>query len=92
MNMMQHNGENGCLSCEEPGTVVSVGRGHARYYPFRACGEEAQKRTTETFLANALEAHESGKRVYSSLTFMIYTYCNTQPVFSFVPQGLHSIT
>ena len=33
--MTHHNGENGCLTCEEKGEVVRQGKGHTRVFPFR---------------------------------------------------------
>lgn len=81
--MTQHNGESGCLTCEEPGVVVKQGKGHARCYPYRIPTEAAPKRTSESFLANAVEAHHGPlkKKVrqtwasYLKITYMLSFFC-----------------
>ena len=45
LNMTQFNGTFGCISCEEPGEVVSSGKGHARSYPYRSVQEKYSSRT-----------------------------------------------
>lgn len=45
--MTQHNGESGCITCEEPGHIVKQGKGHTRCYPYRNLPEAAPKRTHE---------------------------------------------
>lgn len=60
--MTQHNGESGCLTCEEPGIVVKQGKGHARCYPYRIHEETSPKRTTNSFLTNAIAAHQGPKK------------------------------
>ena len=57
VNMTQHNGESGCVTCEETGIVVTQGKGHTRCYPY------STKRTTETLLENAFQANERQKKV-----------------------------
>ena len=52
--MAQHNGECGCLTCEEPGMVVQQDRSPT---------EAAPKCTNESFLTNGIAAHRSNKRV-----------------------------
>lgn len=47
--MAQHNGECGCITCEEPGVAVKQGKGHTRCYPYRTPTEAASKRTREFF-------------------------------------------
>jgi len=61
--MAQHNGECGCLTCEEPGVVVKQGKGHTRCYPYRNPTEAAPKRTSESFLTNGVAAHNENKKV-----------------------------
>ena len=63
VNMTQHNGESGCVTCEETGIVVTQGKGHTRCYPYRSPMERAPKRTTETLLKNAFQANERQKKV-----------------------------
>lgn len=63
MNMTQHNGENGCLTCEESGVVVKQGKGHARCYPYKVPTKAAPKRSKEAFITNAVKAHQTRKRV-----------------------------
>ena len=60
--MTQHNGESGCLTCEEPGIVVKQGKGHARCYPYRIPEETSPKRTTNSFLTNAVAAHQGPRK------------------------------
>ena len=61
--MAQHNGECGCITCEEPGIVVKQGKGHTRCYPYWTPPEAASKRTEESFLRNALSGHRENKKV-----------------------------
>ena len=61
--MTQHNGESGCLTCEEPGAVVKQGKGHTRCYPFKYPSEAAPKRTNGSFLTNGVAAHNGNKKV-----------------------------
>jgi len=72
LNMTQHNGENGCLTCEEPGCVVKQGKGHTRCYPYRPPSEAAPKRTNNSFLTNAAQAHQSKKRVSIYIVHCIF--------------------
>ena len=61
--MTQHNGEGGCLTCEESGFVAAQGKGHTRCYPHRSPSERAPNRTMTTFLENAVKANQSKKKV-----------------------------
>ncbi|XP_020622265.1 uncharacterized protein LOC110059888 [Orbicella faveolata] len=61
--MTQHNGEDGCLTCEESGFVAAQGKGHTRCYPYRSPTERAPNRTMTTFLENAVKANQSKKKV-----------------------------
>lgn len=61
--MTQHNGESGCITCEEPGHIVKQGKGHTRCCPYRNLPEAAPKRTHESFLRNGLSAHRENKKV-----------------------------
>ena len=61
--MTQHNGEGGCLTCEESGFVAAQGKGHTRCYPYRPPAERAPNRTMTTFLENAVKANQSKKKV-----------------------------
>lgn len=62
LNMTQHNGQSGCVTCEETGIVVAQGKGHTRCYPYRSPTERAPNRTMATLLANAIQANQSKKR------------------------------
>ena len=70
LNMTQHNGMNGCLTCEEQGFVAKQGKGHSRCYPYKDKNEAPPRRTTETFLQAAFSAHASKKRV-SAIIFVL---------------------
>ena len=59
VNMSPHNGEFGCLTCQEPGEVVRQGKGYARIYPFRS--SKPDNRTNEEILENGLKALENKK-------------------------------
>ena len=61
--MTQHNGESGCVTCEEMGVVVKQGKGHTRCYPYRSLCERAPNRTTESLLENAVQASQSKAKV-----------------------------
>ena len=45
LNMTQFNGQEACITCEEPGKVVASGRGHARNYPYRKKSDKFPLRT-----------------------------------------------
>ena len=44
--MTQHNGECGCVFCEQPGEVVKKGKGNCRVYLYNET--QAPKRTNES--------------------------------------------
>ena len=62
-NMTQHNGESGCITCEEPGVIVAQGNGHTRCYPYKSSLERAPSHTTKTLLEQTLRASQTQKRV-----------------------------
>lgn len=47
LNMSLFNGSHSCITCEEPGTVVSQGKGHSRCFPHRKDAEKFPLRTEE---------------------------------------------
>ena len=59
----RHNGEGGCLTCEESGFVAAQGKEHTRCYPYKSPTERAPNRNTTTFLANAVKPNQTGKKV-----------------------------
>ena len=61
--MTQHNGESSCLTCEESGFVAAQGKGHTRCYPYKSPTKRAPDRNSSTFLANAVKANQTGKKV-----------------------------
>lgn len=67
LDMTHHNGTNGCLTCEEPGLVVSQGKGHTRCYPYKTEPKAAKKRTGQSFLKNAFKANDRKEEVNSDL-------------------------
>lgn len=75
--MTQHNGESGCITCEEPGHIVKQGKGHTRCYPYRNLPEAAPKRTHESFLRNGLSAHRENKKVgfFGNEMLHVYALC-----------------
>ena len=62
LNMTQHNGECGCVFCEQPGEVVKKGKGNCRVYLYDE-SKVPTKRTNESIKAAAAEASTSKKRV-----------------------------
>lgn len=54
-----HNGENGCLYCMEPGTVVPSGNGHCRAY--LSSLHPPEPRTDDSLKRNAELARQTGK-------------------------------
>ena len=73
-NMTQHNGESGCITCEEPGVIVAQGNGHTRCYPYKSSLEKAPSRTTKTLLEQALRASQTQKRV-TFTSICMYKVC-----------------
>lgn len=63
MNMAQFNGEYGCIKCKQAGSVVPIGKGHGRVFPFDASLIDGPKRNHDEFIANGEEAFASGTRV-----------------------------
>jgi hypothetical protein len=74
MNMTLFNGQCACITCEEPGIVVTQGRGHSRSYPYRSLDECFPNRFHETVLQNMATATEKnrqkGFKGLSGLTFL----------------------
>ena len=91
MEMTQHNGQFGCLSCEEPGTVCKQGKGHARGYPFRE-DNPASNRTVSSVLTNAEEALQSGK-VCSGIkdVSVLFGLAYFDPIKGLVPDYMHGV-
>ncbi len=55
LNMTYLNGEQACITCEEPGIVVKQGKGHARSYPNRNSESRAPMRT-QASVRHAMES------------------------------------
>ena len=62
MEMTQHNGSYGCLTCEEPAQSCQQGKGRYRGYPF--CEERSPLRTTESIVDNATTALTSKEKEF----------------------------
>lgn len=77
--MTQHNGEYGCLYCEEPGAVVASGAGNCRSYIQQ--GEPAPRRTDQNVKQHAKLAHESGQRHRGFVGLSVLQYL---PYFSMI--------
>ena len=61
---VQYNGKYGCSFCEEEGKIVTTQRGgHVRVFPKSSLTEDANLRTKERVLAQALVALEHGETV-----------------------------
>ena len=69
VDMSPHNGEFGCLTCEERREVTPQGKGYARVYPSRV--NKPPTRTTEGVLENGLAALKRGKPIKVSLLCMV---------------------
>jgi len=57
--LTQHNGQHGCIYCEEPGIIVASGAGSYRSY-VRIEGLPTQ-RTDHSIRENAIQVHHTGK-------------------------------
>lgn len=55
-NHVQYNGAFSCWKCEQEGESASVGRGHARIFPFEHQNPKGPERTKENVLQHAREA------------------------------------
>lgn len=55
-NHVQYNGAFSCWKCEQEGETASVGRGHARIFPFQSEEPKGPVRTKENVLENARTA------------------------------------
>lgn len=64
LNMNQFNGQYGCASCMQPGTVLSVGKGHARTFPFIGENIAGPTRSHGDFINHGEEAFVSNKPVF----------------------------
>ncbi len=47
LNMSHHNGQNGCITCEEPGQAVKHGKGTARCYLYRSVEQSFPERQSD---------------------------------------------
>lgn len=47
LNMSLFNGAQACITCEEPGKMVTQGKGHARCYPYRSEADRYPLRTSD---------------------------------------------
>ena len=57
-NHVQYNGAFSCWKCEQEGESATVGRGHARIFPFQKENPKGPERTMKTVLQQAREAVE----------------------------------
>lgn len=46
-NMTMHNGDYGCITCEERGLNVKQGKGFSHYYPYRPTGQKPPMRESD---------------------------------------------
>jgi len=70
--MTHHNGEYGCLYCEEPGAVVKSGAGTCRAYI--AQEEAVQMRTDQSAKGNATMAHQTRQRHHGFIGLGVLHY------------------
>lgn len=94
-NMTQHNGEYGCLYCEEPGVVVESGKGRCRSYPYREVPSKLRKE--DELRKNATEAQENGNRIKgffgkSILSYLPYLSLTDSVVIDYMHGTLLGIT
>lgn len=64
LNIVQFNGQFGCLKCEQPGQTVKTGeRGHVHAFPFQKTDPKGPPRTHKGFVDNAKMAYDSNSIV-----------------------------
>ena len=93
MEMKQHNGQFGCLSCEEPGTVCMQGKGYARGNHLYNDNPAPNRTTcTSSVLSNSEDALESGKDCLGvkdvSVLFRLPYF---DPINCLVPDYMHGV-
>ena len=91
LNMTQYNGTQGCISCEEPGEVVSSGKGHARSYPYRPKDDKYSSRTSDT-VEDAMSRGSDNQRVkgFKGITGLVtLNYLDLED--SIVPDYMHGV-
>ncbi|KAH3855465.1 hypothetical protein DPMN_098032 [Dreissena polymorpha] len=88
INMVPHNGEYACLTCENPGKVFKQGKGRCRAFPLL----KAPTRTSSSILQNAEEALITSKHVKGlksvSVLFDIYNFEHEKALF---PEYMHGV-
>lgn len=61
LNMTMHNGQFGCISCEEPGQHVQQGRGGARTYAHKTPDQKPAMRTSDKLKQQAINASDRNR-------------------------------
>ncbi|WAR08784.1 LOW QUALITY PROTEIN: hypothetical protein MAR_018742 [Mya arenaria] len=91
MEMTQHNGSHGCLTCEEPGQSCQQGKGTSKGYPFRE--ETPTLRTTESILDNASFALNSKEKYVKGIRSesVLFDIKYFDPSESLVPDYMHGV-
>ncbi|KAH3784411.1 uncharacterized protein LOC127841683 [Dreissena polymorpha] len=90
LEMVQHNGEHGCITCEEPGQVYKQGKGHCRGYPLN--DTPTTMRTVDTVLSNAEEALNKNSPVKGiKSTSVLFGILYLDLVTACVPDYMHGV-
>ena len=89
MEMVQHNGQYGCISCETPGEVFKQSKGHCRGYPVN----EGTPRSADSILANAEDAMNGMAKNVKGIksVSVLFGLQYFDPVVAVVPEYMHGV-
>ncbi|KAH3836318.1 hypothetical protein DPMN_109688 [Dreissena polymorpha] len=90
MEMVQHNGEYGCVMCEDPGRVYQQGKGHCRAFPLN--DSPLALRSPDTVVSNAVEASNTNSIVKGIKSVsVLFGIQYLDPIVACVPDYMHGL-
>ncbi|KAH3894571.1 hypothetical protein DPMN_018728 [Dreissena polymorpha] len=90
MEMVQHNGEYGCVTCEDPGRMYKQGKGHCRGFPLN--DSPLALRSPDTVLSNAEEAMNTNVSVKGIKSVsVLFGIQYLDPIVACVPDYMHGV-
>lgn len=91
LNMTYFNGEQACITCEEPGCVVKQGKGHARSYPYRDPELRSPMRTLDSVRVAMQSATETKRcKGFKGISGLANLECMDM-VCGIVPDYMHGL-
>lgn len=91
LEMTMHNGEYGCLTCEEPGIVTKQGKGYARCYPYRLPNDRKKLRQSDQIIEIGRQATTKKKIMGISGVSGLVSMPSFDLVLGIVPEYMHGV-